>query len=444
PEGNDALRSRMLSGLAFTEFVGAPGVEAQQHATEALTLAERFGDDQALAEAQLVLAGLRIHSGRSDGMRDLLQQAQRSAEAAGDQHTYLTSLQWEGMALTQSGQPEEAVRLLERAERLALQWGRMRARGSMLAANRAIALVMLGRWDEAEDLIDLALADAPPAWYDATLRLTLADIAVRRGDYDRAADHFAQMRVQSEVASELWRQCMPVQMMLALGRGDLAAADALLADAAAAMPADFEIDATGARLYLAAARVEHAARDRRQPRRSEEFRRRLPDPEAGWLDVAAAVRTGDALAAGTVSAWDTAEQAWRDCGDVYELAMSLADGAAVALGSNNKSGARRRLDEARELATRLGAAPLLEEIDRLAERAGLRDAAPAQAHGLTAREVVVLKTLARGLSNAEIARELFVSSNTVATHVARILRKLGVTTRTEAAAVAHRTGLTSD
>ena len=53
----------------------------------------------------------------------------------------------------------------------------------------------------------------------------------------------------------------------------------------------------------------------------------------------------------------------------------------------------------------------------------------------------MLRVLARGRSNAQIAAELFISGNTVATHVARILTKLGVTTRTEAAARAREAGL---
>ena len=53
----------------------------------------------------------------------------------------------------------------------------------------------------------------------------------------------------------------------------------------------------------------------------------------------------------------------------------------------------------------------------------------------------MLRVLARGRSNPQIAAELFITTNTVATHVARILTKLGVATRTEAAARAHETGL---
>ncbi len=64
-------------------------------------------------------------------------------------------------------------------------------------------------------------------------------------------------------------------------------------------------------------------------------------------------------------------------------------------------------------------------------------------HGLTTRELGVLEQLTQGRRNADIARRLFVSEKTVDHHVSSILGKLGVRSRGEAAAAAHRLGLIS-
>jgi DNA-binding NarL/FixJ family response regulator len=82
---------------------------------------------------------------------------------------------------------------------------------------------------------------------------------------------------------------------------------------------------------------------------------------------------------------------------------------------------------------------------RLVERFASAASAPPVAHGdlseLTPRELEVLQLLARGLSNAELAAGLVLSEATVKTHVARILRKLGLRDRVQAVVLAYQTGL---
>jgi DNA-binding NarL/FixJ family response regulator len=89
--------------------------------------------------------------------------------------------------------------------------------------------------------------------------------------------------------------------------------------------------------------------------------------------------------------------------------------------------------------TTLGPSVLARLVDSYVSRP-----APASAPGLdelTDRELDVLRTMARGLSNVEVARELHLAETTVKTHVAHILLKLGVRDRLQAVVVAHRSGL---
>jgi len=70
-----------------------------------------------------------------------------------------------------------------------------------------------------------------------------------------------------------------------------------------------------------------------------------------------------------------------------------------------------------------------------------RQAPPASVGSLTAREMEVFSLITRGLSNAEIGAELFISDTTVKTHVTRLLQKLGLRDRAQAIVLAYQTGL---
>src|SRR5690606_29913774 len=135
-----------------------------------------------------------------------------------------------------------------------------------------------------------------------------------------------------------------------------------------------------------------------------------------------------------------------DGGFVYEVARSRWRLAEALAERGDRDGAAAQWRPAVAAAERLGAAPLLAALRDLGARARLGGARPAAGApgplgALTAREREVLKLVAEGRNNREIAAALFISPKTASVHVSNILAKLDVTSRTQAAAVAHREGL---
>jgi DNA-binding NarL/FixJ family response regulator len=119
--------------------------------------------------------------------------------------------------------------------------------------------------------------------------------------------------------------------------------------------------------------------------------------------------------------------------------------AEALLGMGDREAATTAATAAYRTAVRLEAEPLRKALEGLARRARLNlgfSAPHARADGgLTPREREVLRLLVEGRSNRQIAEELFISGKTVSVHVTRILTKLGVHSRRDAAVLARQLGL---
>jgi DNA-binding NarL/FixJ family response regulator len=142
----------------------------------------------------------------------------------------------------------------------------------------------------------------------------------------------------------------------------------------------------------------------------------------------------------------------REARHPYEAAYAEYRAAeAIVRSGGPAEDAERLLGAAADTAVRLGAQPLLAELTALARRARLapngagipaaRVAVDDDDLGLTDREREVLLLLAEGRTNRQIGEELFISEKTASVHVSRILAKLGVANRAEAAGIAHTLGL---
>jgi DNA-binding CsgD family transcriptional regulator/tetratricopeptide (TPR) repeat protein len=171
----------------------------------------------------------------------------------------------------------------------------------------------------------------------------------------------------------------------------------------------------------------------------------LPEVRA-WLATVPADRSC-AHGTDTSDEWDAVITAWDGLGQPYPAALARYRQADALLRARSREAAAALLADALAAAETLGAAPLAARVRSLAQRARLalsigapaRD--PVAALNLTPRELEVLALVAQGRTNRQIGAALFISEKTASVHVTNLLRKLGVTNRTEAAAIAQRVGV---
>jgi ATP/maltotriose-dependent transcriptional regulator MalT len=445
-----AIRPYLLTALA-AQLMDVPDPPAARAAAEqALAEAGGSGDDPAAAGALVTLATLDARVGDLDEQLPRLARAGAIARAVGAHQLGLRVLDRESHLLLGFGRLADAERVARAGLAAAAGLGLARSAGGAHAVNLAAALVAAGRWDTAVESIEHALELVPPPRDHALLLVLHADIAAHRGRTGPAQqlldDAEALGAGDTARAPALVLPRLRARILLDRGR---AAEAAEVTAAALAGPLLSTVSRYSWPLLAVAAEAAAA----------------LGDPAAIAIvrDTAAAVpaRTGPqhaaaastaALLAGDQQAWSAAVAAWDRLGQPLELARAQHGlGAAVLAAGGDRGRAAAALSRAVELAAGLGAEPLRAAAADLARRARLplgRGGGPprpagdlAQRLGLTPRESEVLRLVADGLANADIAARLFISTKTASVHVSNILGKLQVANRVEAAAAAHRLGL---
>ena len=404
--------------------------------------------------------------------------ADRDADEVGRVYTNLSEV------LIVCDRGSRAREVIDEGLRVCEQMGSARTQGLGPRIHAALAEYELGRWDRAAAWAREARLDLVSPNDELYLLTRIVDLAVARGDWAEADDQLrriAELLARYPVELQYTGPYATARVELALWRRDpRAALDAIDAGITSLERTDdrlFRVRLLRLGMRAAADLAEmRPTRNGRKPdleaiRIAETLRGRvarqldaMSTMDGGFL---LAMRAEVALAAAeetrlrgvpTPSGWREAADLWQARERPYLVGYARWREAEASLRLRNRRTAGAALAAAAAIAGDLGAEPLLGAIERTARRARLsiqRSAVDAEepvarvdrthASGvgadLTVRELEVLGLVARGLTDRQIADALFVSRNTVGVHVSRILGKLGVSTRTEAASVAYRTGL---
>ena len=392
---------------------GHDAIEAcQDLARTAIELAERSGDDETALDAFVTLGTAELRRDPDSG-RATLERAVERGRRQGNDDQVSRALNNIGAFAAARHDHAAANRYLAAALDYCVERDQDLWRINVLAV-LGRSLLDQGRWTEATEVAARLLEDPRDSpWPHHEALLVLGLVRARRGD---PGAHEA------------------IQLARAVGVPD-EECDALVdRGAAAAEVAWLEHDAGKVEASTRAVLREALERDDDEAVCRLSYWRGLADLETPELSS-----DEGPYALALTGRWRAAADAWVELGCPYE--------AAFALGQVDDEDARRR---ALERLRQLGARPAATMVARrLRERGasvprGPRATTRANGAQLTTREVEVLRLVADGLRNGDVADRLFVSRRTIDHHVSSILRKLGVRSRGEAVAAAARIGLLED
>lgn len=467
------LLAQLMSVHARAHAAKGDDVEAARWANEALSIGSEHRIASVVGDATTTLSMVNKRRGDPDASKKALVDIVSKARAADDVMGELRGLHNLGYLHYEQGRLEEASTVYQsavaRAEQAGRPWAPYGIDSRVIAA---IVAYMRGDWSTADALVDLR-GQTPPPIAEALIVSVALPLAAGRGD-TAAIDRIAGTR-------SYWRKDGMIAIVTGAGgidlygdAGDIAAACALYDEVVDVVAAMWESPNFQARVRLSALLIGQLASNVGRRSATEraamllqgdhllavaedtwtehQRRGRMGGVEGlAWLQRARAEHARLRWLSGgdvpdeqeLVDVWTTTVATFESLGHTFETARSQTRAAAALRLSGRPAEARPLIDAATTTARELGAEPLLRELRTLGGAVG-RPATSADTRSdetLTARELEVLQLVALGRSNAEIAKQLFISPKTASVHVSHIMAKLDAASRTEAAALARDRGL---
>ena len=465
-------RVALMAWLARTRFLRGRFRDAIDDGEPALAAAVHLGDQHVEGEVLNTLGMAEIGLGRVDEGVALLERAIQISRDTDDLDNLGYAYSNLADMLNLAGRTREA---LDKArEGAAVVPGRLARMHDWLMLTVAQLAFEAGEWELMRGHLGRSIA--PTDRLSIYPLMVEAEVALGEGDEERAD---RQLRaVESLVASSTEPQWIgwygALEGELRRRRFDLTGARAVVEHALGRLEVCTDDVMRIARASAVGARVEgdmaRRARDLREAPQQRDALARLRihlsrldaaaqeggPVEAAWLAYGKA-EMASARGRNSAALWRQAAGQWDALDRPYHAAIMRSREAEAAVETGDRAQAEAPAQAALTTARELGSQWLVGEVEGLARRARLAlddlEPVPEEASstaspgeespfGLTPRELQVLVLIAEGATNRQIGAALFMAEKTASVHVSRILGKLGVSSRTQAAAVAHRLRLT--
>jgi DNA-binding NarL/FixJ family response regulator len=425
-------RGYVLIGVMLGHLSRGDAEAALGAATEIAEIGERFGDADLLAMGMMERGHALVRLGRAEEGARLIDETM-VAVTTGELSPIVAGIVYCNTIAFCRG-----VYQLRRVREWTVALTRWCERQPEMVAHKGLCLVhraeimtLSGAWDDAiEELRRLAEQLAT----GALNRLACGDAAYREGEVHRLRGEFELAEAAYQKASGLGREPQPGLSLMRLTQGNVDSAAAsisrAISEASRGLP---RVDLLPAYAEIMVAAGDLGAAEgacRELDEIAEEQHSEAIDAMCWHARGVVALAEGDPQTA--LAAARRAWQGWQQLEAPYEAARSrgLVGRACQMLGDADSAALEFRA--ARMAFTELGARPELAGLDSYTWTGDCMDG-----HGLSPREKEVLRLVATGQSNREIATALVLSEHTVARHLQNIFAKLGVSSRTAATAFAY-------